>query len=255
MTSLTAAWGLGMIIGPMLGGLLSQPAEAYIGFDTPFFRRYPFSLPCLLVGLITALAAALNYAYLPETLRKAPAEDKEQLLATVGPIPPKDPNTPQDSSIRSLLAARNSRVSLLLYSFFSFAAIGMDELHSVYCATPVALGGLGWSAQNIGWSLAMVGAVLIASQMIIYPALERRFKLIGAFKICCAGVIISTLGYPLVNYVARAPVNTVDEEGHMSSTPPNETVQVWTLLLFVAITFKVGWCADKQGVLTNLGVC
>jgi hypothetical protein len=238
-----------MIIGPMLGGLLSEPAEAYTGFDTPFFRRFPFSLPCFLVGLIAALATALNYAYLPETLRKACAEDEEQLLSTDGttlaprPVPVKDPNTPQDSSIRSLLAARNSRLSLLLYASFSFSAIGMDELHSVYCATPVALGGLGWTSQNIGWSLAVVGAVLITCQLVVYPALERRFKVIGAFKVCCVIVVLATLCYPMVNFLALAPLDVVDDAGHLSTTAPNETVQVWTVLLSIAITFKVsGMC-------------
>eukprot|EP00730_Choanoeca_flexa_P018049 TRINITY_DN8752_c0_g1_i1.p1 TRINITY_DN8752_c0_g1~~TRINITY_DN8752_c0_g1_i1.p1 ORF type:complete len:516 (+),score=85.86 TRINITY_DN8752_c0_g1_i1:127-1674(+) len=247
MTMLTAAWGVGMIIGPMLGGLLSHPEEHYPSLDTPFIRRHPFSIPCILVAAITALSAALNYAYLPETLQPADDTsddpDKEVLIKSVKSVTSRDSSperdTPRKASIRALMSAKNSRVSLLLYAAFSFGCIGIEELHSVYCATPVAKGGLGWDSSNIGWSLAVVGGVLIASQMIIYPALERRFKITGAYRICLSFVLVATLAYPLVNMYARGVVEVEDANGGTTMAQANQSAEVWSMLLVTAATFKI----------------
>lgn len=55
------AFRIGQIIGQPLGGLLSHPARNFkaFGFDTPFWRTYPFSFPCF-VAATGAVAAAVR---------------------------------------------------------------------------------------------------------------------------------------------------------------------------------------------------
>eukprot|EP00752_Nemacystus_decipiens_P005351 g4852.t1 len=62
---------VGSIIGPIIGGLLAQPAVMYpsIFSSTGFFARYPFLLPNLAVALVALVALPLVLFTLPETLR------------------------------------------------------------------------------------------------------------------------------------------------------------------------------------------
>ena len=66
-----AAFGLGFMIGPFLGGLLSDPATGIGGpFDTQFWSDYPYLLPCLFSSAMSAIALMLAAFMLPESLPK-----------------------------------------------------------------------------------------------------------------------------------------------------------------------------------------
>lgn len=60
-------WTLGTSIGSALGGFLSHPVEQMPGLfgSSDFFRKYPFSLPCLTSGCITALGVSQLLSSLP----------------------------------------------------------------------------------------------------------------------------------------------------------------------------------------------
>ncbi|TVT99584.1 hypothetical protein EJB05_55012, partial [Eragrostis curvula] len=51
------AWGIGLIVGPALGGYLAQPAEKYphIFSKDSVFGRFPYLLPCLSVSSLSAV--------------------------------------------------------------------------------------------------------------------------------------------------------------------------------------------------------
>ncbi|OZJ04906.1 hypothetical protein BZG36_02505 [Bifiguratus adelaidae] len=67
-------FGLGSILGPMLGGFLNHPVEQFPAlFDgrgafTNFFRHYPYFLPCFVGGLICFLGLMVGVFFLEETL-------------------------------------------------------------------------------------------------------------------------------------------------------------------------------------------
>lgn len=68
MSTVSLTWGMGLIIGPAAGGLLSKPAEKYGGFDPDgLFGQFPYLLPSLVaagIGVIGLMAMP----FLPETL-------------------------------------------------------------------------------------------------------------------------------------------------------------------------------------------
>ncbi|GAA5983821.1 hypothetical protein JCM5350_007560 [Sporobolomyces pararoseus] len=67
---LPLAWSLGSVIGPLLGGYLSHPAERFPQFfDFPFFRENPYVLPCLVGALFPFLGAIVGFFFLEETLK------------------------------------------------------------------------------------------------------------------------------------------------------------------------------------------
>ncbi|GAA6004980.1 hypothetical protein JCM11491_002297 [Sporobolomyces phaffii] len=71
---LPLAWSLGSVIGPILGGYLSHPAERFPRyFDYPFFVENPYVLPCLVGALFPFLGAVVGFFFLEETLKPSPS--------------------------------------------------------------------------------------------------------------------------------------------------------------------------------------
>ncbi|XP_062519759.1 uncharacterized protein LOC134194806 [Corticium candelabrum] len=56
------------LISVVIGGFLSNPADKYSLFENEFFCHFPYLLPCLVNAFIGALAVALGFCYLKETL-------------------------------------------------------------------------------------------------------------------------------------------------------------------------------------------
>ncbi|GAA5963245.1 hypothetical protein JCM21900_006566 [Sporobolomyces salmonicolor] len=67
---LPLAWSLGSVIGPLLGGYLSHPAENFprlFGHSTLLIAN-PYLLPCLIGALFPFLGAVIGFFFLEETL-------------------------------------------------------------------------------------------------------------------------------------------------------------------------------------------
>lgn len=62
MAQLGFAWGMGGIVGPLLGGVLCNPVEKYpwLFGNSERFKEYPYLLPCLVVSSFTAIGAFLS---------------------------------------------------------------------------------------------------------------------------------------------------------------------------------------------------
>ncbi|MCO5608610.1 hypothetical protein L7F22_062823 [Adiantum nelumboides] len=56
-------WGLGLVIGPAIGGYLAQPSEKYPSLFTSgsLFDRFPYALPCLCISAIAFLGLPLSF--------------------------------------------------------------------------------------------------------------------------------------------------------------------------------------------------
>jgi MFS family permease len=73
------SWGLALIIGPALGGYLSQPALKYpsVFGEGSLFARYPYFLPSL-CNTVLATGVLCIIIQLPETLHKHNIEEMEE---------------------------------------------------------------------------------------------------------------------------------------------------------------------------------
>ncbi|KAK7256928.1 hypothetical protein RIF29_30530 [Crotalaria pallida] len=69
LSTFSAAWGIGLIIGPALGGYLAQPVEKYphIFQKDSFWDKFPYSLPCFIMSGF-AFAGVIACIWIPETL-------------------------------------------------------------------------------------------------------------------------------------------------------------------------------------------
>ncbi|CAI5515603.1 unnamed protein product [Closterium sp. Naga37s-1] len=62
-------WGVGLLLGPAIGGLLCLPSQKYPDVFPPnaIFDHFPFALPCLVVATVTTTGLVVSLFMLPET--------------------------------------------------------------------------------------------------------------------------------------------------------------------------------------------
>ena len=146
MGMLGAAFGIGFILGPALGGTLSV-----YGFAVPAF----VSAALCFINLLTV------FFWLPESLTP---ERRVQLMA----------QEKADVSFGALLAAlQHPSAGPLLWVRFGFA-IAFNSFQSVFALYTLSKFGL--TAQQTGYILAYVGIVLVIMQGGLIGPLSARFK-------------------------------------------------------------------------------
>ncbi|EEF37383.1 Multidrug resistance protein mdtG, putative, partial [Ricinus communis] len=66
LSTISTSWGIGLIIGPALGGFLAQPAEKYpnVFSQESLFGRFPYFLPCLCTSVF-AFGVSIASFWLP----------------------------------------------------------------------------------------------------------------------------------------------------------------------------------------------
>ncbi len=143
MGMIGAAFGLGFIFGPAIGGILS---------------RWGYSVPAFVAAVIALGAAVFAYFRLPESL---PPEARKETVIRL--------HHPAGSLVEAL---RRPRVGPVLVLFF----IG-TLCFSAMEATFALFGehGYGLGPQGVGYILAFVGVLSAAMQAGLVGALARRF--------------------------------------------------------------------------------
>ncbi|KAI9245057.1 major facilitator superfamily domain-containing protein [Sporodiniella umbellata] len=202
-------YGLGSIIGPVLGGFLSHPVQSYpqifghLGFITDFLNEYPYFLPCFISAFICLLGLIFGFFFLEEThpayAQQTIKDEEENLLA-------QSDNNPDYSTFKT--SARNNATQksptptvkyqpptlkesitptvlaiCIAYGFFAFQAVYMDELFPLYTASTRENGGLGFSSNEIGTALAYSGMVTLVSQLVVLPTLTKKLGLLRLFQL------------------------------------------------------------------------
>ncbi|KAL6326358.1 hypothetical protein AAG906_007863 [Vitis piasezkii] len=209
LSIINTAWGVGLIIGPALGGFLAQPAEKYpnIFSKESIFGRFPYFLPCLCIS-VYAFGITIACCWLQETLHTHNENDKLRKNScnaledpfcgfnaeeTVNEI---EANKP--TSKESLIKNWPLMSSIIVYCVFSLHDMAYSEIFSLWAVSPRKYGGLSYSTDDVGVVLAISGFGVLVFQLSLYPYLE---KLLGPIIICrIAGVLsIPLLAiYPLI---------------------------------------------------------
>ncbi|BBN02647.1 hypothetical protein MPTK1_2g16940 [Marchantia polymorpha subsp. ruderalis] len=180
--------GLGMIVGPALGGYLSQPALKYPALFPPgsLFDRYPYLMPCLFVSGLAAVGLVITVLYLPETLHIHNDEDaiidgqayneKAKLLEaeeeTEEEVEKKRVEKAEDS-IWAVFKNRHLVSAVLVYCTWSMHNMAYTEIFSLWAVSPLKNGGLGFSTTDVGNVLAISGAGCLLFQLLAFPPIAK----------------------------------------------------------------------------------
>ncbi len=158
-----AAWGMGFIVGPVIGGLLGQ-----YGARVPFFAAAVFTAINFLIAL------AVLRETLPESNRRAFSARRANVFG----------------AIRSLRGIPGAMV--LLFVLFMYQ-IGHDTLPSSWVWVTMAK--FGWAEREVGLSLAALGLGTAIVQGGLVGLFARRFGEPTTVYIGLLGGAMGFLGY------------------------------------------------------------
>jgi len=152
-----AAFGLGFIVGPGLGGLLTQPQLGRLGYQLPIF----------LAAALAALAAVGVMVFLRESRAKA------------------DPTAARPPFLAGLRDARaNPVVSRVLVVTLIYMAgfSAMEAVFGLWSESRYA-----WGAREVGLSFMIVGVISTLNQGFLAGRLARRF---GEARVLATGMLL-----------------------------------------------------------------
>ncbi len=162
-----AAFGVGFIIGPVTGGILSQ---------------YGYNVPAFVAGGLALINFVLIYAWLPESLTK---EKREQLGEQ------KKPSLTLGALITAL--KRPFTGSLLITRFFFGLAFAIFQtIFALY-----ALAKFNLTARDTGFILTYVGVLSVFVQGFLVGRLTNRFREDHLITFAVGLMAVSLLGWAL----------------------------------------------------------
>ncbi|XP_059312335.1 protein ZINC INDUCED FACILITATOR-LIKE 1-like isoform X6 [Lycium ferocissimum] len=210
MSTITTAWGIGLIIGPALGGFLAQPAEKYptVFSKDSIFGRFPYFLPCLCISLFS-LVVSIGSFWLPETLHnhdsEMPPQDSYNALEAESDTKEGSESTSKENLFKNWPLMS----SIIIYCIIALHAMAYSEIFSLWAVSPRKFGGLSYSTADVGEVLSISGFGLLVFQLTLYPWIA---KYIGPILIARVAGVLSILlltSYPYIAMLSGISLSVV----------------------------------------------
>jgi DHA1 family tetracycline resistance protein-like MFS transporter len=172
---LASAFGIGMILGPVLGGLLSGDGAA------PAYHR-----PLFAAGALSALAAVLAFFLVKESLPPA----ARHASATA----------PAQGRLRAALEDRTALPVIVVMFAFNFVFAQVITINPLWLQVA-----FGYGARETGWIMGFIGAVLLVVQALalgpMVARLGERTPLLIALTLMAAAMLATPLALLLPLYL------------------------------------------------------
>jgi MFS family permease len=182
------AASLGRLVGPVIGGVLSQPAMKYpnVFGSSGLFASFPYLLPMLIGAIICVVVFPFAWFLLDESL-------PDELVSKRTEMP-----------LLRVLQISAVWKSISLFGMLSFVAYMLEELFSLWLALPLSLGGFALNSSKIGLVLTLCAPIPLISQAVIFPWLVDKFgfKHVFLYSMLAMGVFISIV--PLNSMIVRS---------------------------------------------------
>ncbi|KAJ6256261.1 Efflux pump azaK [Drechslerella dactyloides] len=195
------AGNLGILFGPLVGGVLAEPAVQYprLFHNVPFFERYPYALSSLAVGAISLVITAACAFNISETLpSKTAAQHNSQGEAAITSETPVGLKKPA-MSIRELVKAPGVGLVLYTYQHIMLLAFAYTAVIPLFWYTPIALGGLNLSPLQISMFMAFNGLAQAVWLLLVLPPLQNRIGTTGVLRACATAYPIFLSIPPALN--------------------------------------------------------
>jgi MFS family permease len=160
-----AAFGLGLVIGPFLGGVLA-------GEEVNFVR------PALLAAALSSLALLAGFFFLHETLdKKSRAENAQQRAES------------NKQSLWSVIRGLGNGLLVMQYGVHNGLVSITFYLFPLWVGTF-----LGWGPEEVGYVFGIQGVVMIVMQGGMIGVLAKK---LGEVRFLCSSICIMASGYVL----------------------------------------------------------
>ncbi|KAI9453844.1 MFS general substrate transporter [Lactarius psammicola] len=192
---------VGQIIGSFVGGVLSRPQDRWPDyFPQPFWAKYPYFFPCLVVASYALIQFAIAATFFEETLDRKPSTTSRtgsQFEERVEQPPP----------LRSLLT-RPVVISIANQAVLVLLGIAASTLIPLVWSTPIEFGGLGLAPVSIGLWMSAYGCISAVFLFAFFPRIIAHF---GPRRVVVAAVVALGVIYvlhPFENMLARGAAAT-----------------------------------------------
>ncbi len=206
-------WEVGSVLGPMIGGLLADPAKQYPNLFGNFkpFVEYPFLLPCIAGAMFSLIGWIFGFFYLKETRGIKAIKDESETVDETAELP-------------YLFGLPKLCVySIFAYGILCFANIMFEEVLPLFVASPRSVGGLGFTVGQMGMMMSILGAIALVVQLYFVEEWERKYGLLQ--------LNIFWLGVALVSTLVTPFLTLIEEPSWL----------LWTAVLFVFTVNLLGW--------------
>ncbi|MGZ5198483.1 MAG: MFS transporter [Telluria sp.] len=163
-----AAFGLGFLCGPMLGGLLGD-----INLRLPFY----------LAGALSAANVVYGYFFVPESL--PPGERPPFSISRINPF----------GALLRLARRRDIRGLVIVYALVTFAAVMLQSTWVLYTTFR-----FNWTPRDNGIAMFCVGLAAVVVQAGLLAVLMRRF---GEVRLSMLGLASGAIAYLLYGLVTE----------------------------------------------------
>ncbi|KAJ9059615.1 hypothetical protein DSO57_1000574 [Entomophthora muscae] len=174
------AFGLGFIVGPSMGGFLTDPAKNIpsVFGGISFFERFPYFLPCALTSFLCAVGMVLCYFFMEETLEKlrSPVPTLREVPDLLEIVISKE-STPAISCV-----GQAAWIAMMSHTSLALLSVMIEELFPFWASTQPEKGGLGFDPKRTGSVFAASGIALVLVQLLAYPFLQRRLGTMFLYK-------------------------------------------------------------------------
>ncbi|ORX99415.1 major facilitator superfamily domain-containing protein [Clohesyomyces aquaticus] len=226
-------WNIGSILGPMLGGLLADPASQYpkLFGGNKFLISLPWLLPNLVICTILFIGLVSGIFFLEETLHPyaqiqyRSLQEPEDLLSEKSQPPAYQLNPPASKPQKYRLLTTQSTLNLVANALLVTHSMIYDEFLPLFMVTNRSLilsrlpsllpsrrsetlhisGGLGLQSQQISTYFTITAIYAVFIQLTLFPFLAspRRLGTLGCFK---ASAAMFPFVYFLVPFLVLIPM-------------------------------------------------
>lgn len=170
MGLLGAAFGIGFMFGPAIGGYLS---------------KYGFAAPALFAAGISALSTVATTLFLTETVNVKQAKTSPRTAMTF-------------AELKRVLQTPPISTLLIIFFLLSLGFSGMQGTYALFVQAK-----FGWGPTEVGYIFALIGIVAILTQIKVLAFATKSY---GEYKTLVWSVLILAMGFGLIGATSYLPL-------------------------------------------------
>ncbi|TPX75247.1 hypothetical protein CcCBS67573_g03458 [Chytriomyces confervae] len=202
-------FSLGGIVGPMIGGTLSNPVTQlpWLFGSSKLFREFPYLLPCLVSSFVSLTGLVVGWFHLEETLRR----ESEEVIVASASLLDQDAYQNTQSSVNPLPhpAIRKDRFPAKAYpavlglGLLAMTGIISEEFYPLLCTLPVdqLQNGFGFKSFEIGLSLSIRGCFTFLTQIFVFPFIQKTYGSLRSVRLALSVFLTSVTCLPFLTYI------------------------------------------------------
>jgi len=179
-----AAIGLGFILGPALGGVLSNLSGVV---RLPLFQENPYALPCLASAALAGLNLIAAAFFLPESLPKERRGAQMPVRAS------------RFQHLSQSLTDPRMRLLVLVYFLFMLGFTMMEATLTLFIERRIGAGDHALLVRRVGYLFGFIGIIQVALQGGLVGRLARAF---GERKLLLVGCSVTALALALLPFAS-----------------------------------------------------